>query len=66
MKINAKAVKVYKPEILTCPKCGNNLKYVYTISNRVVQFSSGKAFRIKNLGYKCSLCNDNVYFSLTA
>jgi len=66
MKINAKAVKIYKPEILTCPKCGNNLKYVYTISNRVVQFSSGKAFRIKNLGYKCSLCNDNVFFSLTA
>ena len=66
MKINAKAVKIYKPEILICPKCKSNLKYVYTISNRIVQFSSGKAFRIKNMGYKCPNCNDNVFFSLTA
>ena len=66
MKINAKTVKIYKPEILICPKCKSNLKYVYTISNRIVQFSSGKAFRIKNMGYKCPNCNDNVFFSLTA
>ncbi len=66
MKIKARAVKIYKPEIMTCPKCKTKLKYVYTVSNRVVQFSSGKAIRIKNLGYKCPLCNDNVFFSLTA
>ncbi|MBR6072064.1 MAG: hypothetical protein IKP77_04445 [Acholeplasmatales bacterium] len=66
MKIKPKAVKVYKPEIMVCPKCGNNLKYVYTVSNRGVQFSSGKVFRIKNMGYKCPKCNDYLYFSLTA
>lgn len=66
MKIKPKAVKVYKPEVMTCPKCGNTLKYVYTISNRSVQFSSGKVFRIKNMGYKCPNCNDELYFSLTA
>ena len=66
MKVKAKAVKIYKPEIMLCPICKNNLKYVYTVSNRVVQFSSGKIFRIKNMGYKCPQCNDNVFFSLTA
>lgn len=66
MKVKAKAVKIYKPEIMLCPRCKNNLKYVYTVSNRVVQFSSGKIFRIKNMGYKCPVCNDNVFFSLTA
>jgi hypothetical protein len=66
MKVKAKAVKIYKPEIMLCPVCKNNLKYVYTVSNRVVQFSSGKIFRIKNMGYKCPQCNDNVFFSLTA
>ncbi len=66
MKVKARAVKIYKPEIMLCPKCKNNLKYVYTVSNRVVQFSSGKIFRIKNMGYKCPECNDNVFFSLTA
>ena len=66
MKVKAKAVKIYKPEIMLCPVCNNNLKYVYTVSNRVVQFSSGKIFRIKNMGYKCPQCNDNVFFSLTA
>lgn len=66
MKIKAKAVKVYKPEIMICPKCKSGLKYVYTISNRVIQFSSGRVFRIKNMGYKCPNCNDDVFFSLTA
>ncbi len=66
MKVKAKAVKIYKPEIMLCPRCKNDLKYVYTVSNRVVQFSSGKIFRIKNMGYKCPVCNDNVFFSLTA
>lgn len=63
---NVKATKIYKPELLTCPICNNNLKYCYTISNKVVQFSSGKTIRIKNLGYKCPSCNDNVFFSQTA
>lgn len=66
MKVAPKAVKIYKPEIMTCPKCGSAIKYVYTISNRAVQFSSGKVFRIKNMGCKCPKCNDEVYFSLTA
>ena len=63
---NVKATKIYKPELLVCPICNNNLKYCYTISNKVVQFSSGKTIRIKNLGYKCPSCNDNVFFSQTA
>ena len=66
MKDNVKAVKVYKPEIMVCPKCKSPIKYVYTVSNKKVQFSSGKIFRIKNMGYKCPKCNDDVYFSLTA
>ena len=66
-KIDEVPIKIYKPEILVCPKCGGNLKYKYTISNKVVQFSSGKTFRIKNLGYGCIECNDkNTYFSQTA
>ena len=60
------ATKIYKPEILTCPICNKQLKYCYTISNKVVQFSSGKTIRIKNLGYKCPSCNDTVFFSQTA
>lgn len=63
---NVKATKIYKPEILSCPICNNNLKYCYTVSNKVVQFSSGKTIRIKNLGYKCPSCNDDVFFSQTA
>lgn len=66
-KVVETAVKIYKPEILTCPICNSALKYKYTISNKVVQFTSGKIFRIKNLGYGCLNCNDsNIYFSQTA
>ena len=62
----AKAIKIYKPEVLECPKCGNKLEYAYTVSNKVIQFSSGKIFRIKNRGYKCPICKDsNVYISQT-
>lgn len=63
---NPKATKIYKPEILICPICNKQLKYCYTISNKVIQFSSGKTIRIKNLGYKCPICNDDVFFSQTA
>lgn len=66
-KIKPLASKIYKPEILVCPKCKSGLKYKYTVSNKVVQFTSGKYFRIKNLGYSCPNCNDsNVYISQTA
>lgn len=66
-KITPISTKIYKPEILTCPKCGGGLKYVYTVSNKVIQFTSGKHIRVKNLGYSCPCCNDkNVYTSLTA
>lgn len=66
-KVEEIASKIYKPEILICPKCGNTLKYKFTISNKVVQFTSGKIFRIKNLGYGCLKCNDgHTYFSQTA
>lgn len=66
-KVVETAVKIYKPEILACPFCNSALKYKYTISNKVVQFTSGKIFRIKNLGYGCLNCNDsNIYFSQTA
>lgn len=65
-KISPRAIKVYKPEILICPKCKAKLKYCYTVSNKVVQFTSGKYFRIKNMGYKCPNCMDHVYFSQTA
>lgn len=65
-EVQFNATKIYKPEILTCPICNSPLKYCYTISNKVVQFSSGKTIRIKNLGYKCPSCNDIVFFSQTA
>lgn len=66
-KIEEIASKIYKPEILTCPKCGSSLKYKYTVSNKVVQFTSGKYLRIKNLGYGCLNCDDgHTYFSQTA
>ena len=59
--------KVYKPEILTCPICGSKLAYCYTVSNKLVYFTSGKRMRIKNLGYKCNSCDDDTtYVSQTA
>ena len=61
-----KSVKIYKPEILVCPICGDSLKYCYAVSNKVIQFSSGRTMRIKNLGYKCPKCMDDVFFSQTA
>ncbi len=67
MKVTPRAVKIYKPEVLYCPKCQTKLKYNYTISNKVVQFTSGRIFRIKNMGYYCPCCNDdNLYVSATA
>lgn len=67
MKVTPRAVKIYKPEVLNCPKCQSRLKYNYTISNKVVQFTSGRIFRIKNMGYCCPCCNDgNLYVSATA
>ena len=66
MKIKEAGCKIYKPEILICPICKSKLKYCYTLSNKVIQFSSGRIIRIKNLGYKCPLCNDTVYFSQAA
>lgn len=66
-KIKEISTKIYKPEILSCPICGNALKYQYTVSNKIVQFTSGKYFRIKNLGYGCPICKDGrIYFSQTA
>lgn len=59
--------KVYKPEILTCPICNSKLAYCYTVSNKLVYFTSGKRMRIKNLGYKCINCGDDTtYVSQTA
>lgn len=59
--------KNYKPEILLCPKCKSRLVYKYAVSNKVVHFSSGKTFRIRNLGYGCPCCEDKaVYVSQTA
>lgn len=62
--------KVYKPEINNCPLCGSKLKYRYTVSNKTIQFTSGKYIRVKNLGYSCSNdeCLDNkvIYCSQTA
>ncbi len=62
--------KIYKPEINYCPLCGSKLKYRYTISNKVIQFSSGKFIRVKNLGYSCKNpdCLDDsvIYSSQTA
>lgn len=66
MKMTTHANKVYKPEIMNCPKCGEKLKYVYTISNKVIQFSSSKVIKIKNMAYKCPICNDFIYSSATA
>lgn len=61
-----KITKSYKPEILSCPYCNSRLKYCYTVSSKNIYFSSGRNFIVKNLGYKCPVCNDEVYFSQTA
>lgn len=64
------ATRVYKPEISRCPLCGSKLVYRYTVSNKVIQFSSGHKARVKNLGYSCSYpeckSNDVIYTSQTA
>lgn len=46
--------KVYKPEIEVCPLCKSKLKYRYTVSNKLIHFTNGKVYRIKNLGYSCT------------
>ncbi len=62
--------KIYKPEFALCPLCGSKLKYRYTVSNKVIQFSTGAYVRVKNLGYSCKNdeCIDNsvIYTSQTA
>lgn len=59
--------KVYKPEVMTCPKCGTKFKYAFTTSNKVVQFSTGQYRKIKNLAYRCPNCLDgHIYVSNTA
>lgn len=62
--------RVYKPEIDNCPLCNTRLKYRYTVSNKVIQFSDGKKYRIKNLGYGCPNSNcthpNIIYTSQTA
>lgn len=67
-KITPGKTKTYKPEIMTCPFCGHKLAYKYTVSNKVIQFTSGHYIRVKNLGYACPSCehSDKVYFSQTA
>ena len=50
-----------------CEYCGSKLKFRFVISNRVVQFTSGKTVRINNMVYGCDKCNNGeVYPSLTA
>lgn len=53
-KLVTKRIKNYKPEIKTCPFCGSKLVYKHTVSNKIIQFSSGSYIRVKNLGYACS------------
>ena len=66
-KLLERSCKSYKPEVLACPICKTKFIYKHAISNKVIQFSSGKFIRIKNLGYACPNCKDNrIYFSQTA
>lgn len=62
--------KTYKPEIERCPLCGSKLKYRYTVSDKVIQFSHGEQRRIKNLGYSCKNMDcphpEIIYTSQTA
>lgn len=53
LKIIEKKTYVFKPEISHCPFCGARLVYRHTVSNKVIQFSSGVFIRVKNLGYHC-------------
>lgn len=67
-KITAKKTKTFKPEVMSCPFCGRKLSYRHTVSNKVIQFSTGLYIRIKNLGYGCDSCDhkSEIYFSQTA
>ncbi len=63
-------IRIYKPELSNCPLCNSKLVYRYTTSNKVIQFSNGKKFRIKNLGYSCPnlecKASDTIFTSQTA
>ncbi|MGL4950019.1 MAG: hypothetical protein ACRC5M_06525 [Anaeroplasmataceae bacterium] len=69
-KIYVEHSKTLKPELDHCPFCDFKLKYKYTISNKIIQFHTGNAVRIKNLGYGCSNLDckhyDLVHSSQTA
>lgn len=62
--------RVYKPEISNCPICGSKLVYRYTVSNKIIQFSTGHKARVKNLGYSCTnqdcKASDVIFTSQTA
>lgn len=62
--------RIYKPEISNCPICNSKLIYRYTTSNKIIQFSNGKKYRIKNLGYSCPnldcSASDTIFTSQTA
>lgn len=66
-KLKPVGTKIYKPEILKCPFCNQKMEYKHTVSNKIIQFSSAKHFRIRNLGYGCNQCKNRfIYFSQTA
>lgn len=66
-KIVPIGTKIYKPEDLNCPFCKSKMVYKHTVSNKVIQFTSSKKIRIRNLGYGCLKCNNKyIYFSQTA
>lgn len=50
--VEAEEKLVYKPEITTCPICGEKLVYRHCVSNKIVMTLSG-AYQIINLGYGC-------------
>ena len=65
MKINAIHTKIYKPEILTCPKCRKNLKweprYQNVIRNIFIDVQTIKKLRLdRNLGKDED--EDDTYF----
>ncbi len=57
--------KNYKPEILICPKCNKKLVYAYASSAKLITFTQGRQYFVKNLAYKCPCC-DHLYVSQTA